>query len=220
MRPAAGRTGVLGGTFDPVHEGHVKAAEAARQALALDRVLFIPAHEPPHRPARPHASAFHRFAMVSLAIAPYPHFEASDVELEGSGPSYTADTLRRLHDGGCEASQLFFILGTDAFAEIATWHEYPAVLDLAQFAVISRAGQSPAILRERLPDLAPRMRVVTEPPFEMAPGPSGAILLIESATPDVSSTRIRERAARGLSLAGLVAPEVERHIGRHRLYHP
>jgi nicotinate-nucleotide adenylyltransferase len=220
MRPRPGRTGILGGTFDPVHEGHVAAAEAACAALALDRVLLIPSHLPPHRPAQPRASAFHRFAMVSLAVVPYPHFQASDIELEGPGPSYTADTLRRLHEGGCEASQLFFILGTDAFAEIATWHEYPAVLDLAHFAVISRAGQSLGILRKRLPDLAPRMRVVAEPPFETARRPSRAIWLIESATPDVSSTGIRERAARGLSLAGLVAADVERHIGRHGLYQP
>jgi nicotinate-nucleotide adenylyltransferase len=198
----------------------VAAAEAARLALALDRVLFVPSHEPPHRSASPRASAFHRFAMVSLAIAPCPHFVASDVELQRSGPSYTSDTLRRLHESGCSASQLFFILGTDAFAEIATWHEYPAVMDLAHFVVISRPGQSLEILQEQLPDLAPRMHAVTEPPPEEATGPSVTVLLVKSATPDVSSTGIRERAARGLSLAGLVAPEVERHIGRHRLYHP
>jgi len=220
MTSASGRTGLLGGTFDPVHEGHMAAAEAARLALALDRVLFIPSHRPPHRSAQPRASAFHRFAMVSLAVAPHQHFMASDVELQRSGPSYTAHTLRRLYDVGYEASQLFFILGTDAFAEIATWHDYPAVLDLAHFVVISRPGQSIEVLRERLPNLAPRLRAVAEPPLEEASGPSRAVLLVNAVTPDVSSTDIRKRAAWGGSLAGLVAPEVERHIGKHRLYHP
>jgi nicotinate-nucleotide adenylyltransferase len=218
VKPATGRTGVLGGTFDPVHEGHVAAAQAARLALALDRVLFIPSRQPPHRSARPSASAFHRFAMVSLAIAAHPQFVASDVELQRSGPSFTADTLRRLHEAGYRASQLFFVLGTDAFAEIATWHDYPAVLDLAHFAVISRPGQSLDGLAERFPDLAARMRVMTEPPRAESGGPTCAVFLVNAPTPDVSSTGIRERAAGGLSLAGMVAPEVERHIGRHRLY--
>jgi cytidyltransferase-like protein len=89
MTPLIGRTGVLGGTFDPVHEGHVAAAEAARTALGLDQVLFIPSHRPPHRAAQPRASAFHRFAMVSLAVGTHPGLLASDLELERPGPSYT-----------------------------------------------------------------------------------------------------------------------------------
>jgi nicotinate-nucleotide adenylyltransferase len=219
MTPLIGRTGVLGGTFDPVHEGHVAAAEAARSALALDRVLFIPSHRPPHRAAQPRASAFHRFAMVSLAIGTHPGFLASDLELERPGPSYTADTLRRLHEAGYEASQLFFILGTDAFAETATWRDYPAVLDLAHFVVVARPGQALGLMKARVPDLLARMRLVAEGARDDADEPPCAVFLVNAGTPDVSSTQIRERAARGTSLAGLVAPDVERHIGRHRLYH-
>jgi len=218
MSPASGRTGVLGGTFDPVHEGHVAAALAAHRALALDRVLFIPSHQPPHRPAHPVASAFHRFAMVSLAVAPHPPLIASDMELQEPGPSYTALTLRRLAEAGVRASQLFFITGTDAFAEIATWYDYPAVLDLAHFVVISRPGQSFAVLRERLPELAPRMRLAGDRPLEETDRPPRAIFLVNAATPDVSSTEVRERAAGGETLAGLVAPDVERHIGKYELY--
>ena len=218
MSPSRGRTGVLGGTFDPVHEGHVAAALAAHRAIALDRVLFIPSHQPPHRSAPPVASAFHRFAMVSLAVAPHPELVASDVELQAPGPSYTALTLRRLYETGLRASQLFFITGTDAFAEIATWYDYPAVLDLAHFVVISRPGQPFTALSERLPDLAPRMRLVADRPPDVTDGPPCAIFLVNAATPDVSSTGIRERAARGERVTGLVAPEVEGHIGRHRLY--
>lgn len=218
MIPESGRTGVLGGTFDPVHGGHIAAAEAACGALSLDRVLFVPSHQPPHRPAEPRASAFHRFAMVSLAVAARPHFAASDLELRRPGPSFTGDTLRELQRSGLTPQQIFFIIGTDAFAEIATWHDYPALLDLAHFVVIARPGQSFEALRDRLPALAPRMRAVGEDRVRLeAPG-SCAIFLVNAATPDVSSTEIRDRAARRLSLAGLVAPEVERHILKHGLY--
>jgi nicotinate-nucleotide adenylyltransferase len=219
MTALPGRTGVLGGTFDPVHGGHIAAAEAARAALALDQVLFMPSHRPPHRAEKPRASAFHRFAMVSLAVGTHPGFLASDLELERPGLSYTADTLRRLHEAGYEASQLFFILGTDAFAEIATWRDYPAVLDLAHFVVVARPGQGLEPTKGRVPDLAARMRPAIDGVRDDVEGTRCAVFLVNAVTPDVSSTGIRERAARGASLAGLVPPDVERYIGRHRLYH-
>jgi nicotinate-nucleotide adenylyltransferase len=213
------RTGILGGTFDPIHAGHLAAADAACRALALDEVLVVPSHEPPHRAGRPLASAFHRFAMAAIAAASDPRLVVSDLELGRPGPSFTADTLRTLHASGLAATQLYFILGTDAFAEIATWHGYPGLLDLAHFAVISRPGQSLDALRARLPRLADRMR---DPGAGLAPAPgdtaSPRVFLVQSDTPNVSSTDIRARAADGRSLAGLVTPEVERHILRHRLY--
>lgn len=218
MIPEQGRTGILGGTFDPVHEGHIAAAEAACAALALDRVLLVPSQAPPHRPSQPRASAFHRFAMVALAVGAHPRLVASDVELGLPGPSYTAMTLRRLLDDGYQASQLFFIAGTDAFAEIAAWYDYPAVLDMAHFVVISRPGQTFGLLRDRLPALVPRMRVVPADGPEAGHAAACSIFLIKAATPDVSSTEIRERAAQGGPLAGLVASDVERHIRKHRLY--
>jgi nicotinate-nucleotide adenylyltransferase len=212
------RTGVLGGTFDPIHLGHLSAADAARAALDLDEVLFVPSHQPPHRAEPPRASAFHRFAMVALAVGPREGFVASDVELRTPGPSFTAVTLRSLHGAGWPASQLFFITGTDAFAEIATWHEYPDVLGLAHFVVISRPGQSFDALRGRLPRLADRMcEVSAEPPGDDRAA-SPCIFLVHADTPDVSSTEIRAHAAGGRALSGLVPPEVERHIERHRLY--
>src|SRR5262249_39122927 len=126
---ATRRMGLIGGTFDPVHYGHLDAADAARLALGLDEVTFIPAHVPPHRSAQPRASAFHRFALLALALAGRSGYHASDLELGRQGPSFTVDTLRDLHRQGWSPAQLFFIIGADAFAEIATWHEYPAVLD-------------------------------------------------------------------------------------------
>jgi nicotinate-nucleotide adenylyltransferase len=215
----AQRTGVLGGTFDPIHVGHLAAAAAAARALALDEVIFIPSHQPPHRSAPPQASAFHRFAMVVLATAEDERFVASDVELRTPGPSFTALTLRALHAAGLPASQLFFVTGTDAFAEIATWHDYPAVLDLAHFAVISRPGQSFDELRARLPRLAGRMcEVNADPPHGDRTSGSPCIFLVRADTPDVSSTEIRAHAAAARPLAGMVPPAVDRHIGRHRLY--
>jgi nicotinate-nucleotide adenylyltransferase len=218
MNAEPGLTGILGGTFDPVHEGHIAAALAASQSLSLDRVVLVPSHLPPHRPALPRASAFHRFAMVALAVSGHSKLAASDVELRLPGPSFTAVTLRHLQAHGYRPSQLFFIIGTDAFAEVASWHDYPAVLDLAHFVVISRPGQSFDGLFDRLPDLAPRMRQVTAPGATPGPDASCAIWLVNAATPDVSSTLIRERAAAGEPLRGLVASDVEGHIRKHRLY--
>lgn len=213
-----GRLGVLGGTFDPIHLGHLSAALTGRRALALDEVLLIPSHQPPHRSAPPQVSTFHRFAMVSLATMSDPCLVASDFELMRPGLSYTAVTLRALHAEGHAASQIFFIIGIDAFADIATWHDYPAVLGFAHFAIVSRPGQSFDVLRARLPGLSPEMIDVGFYPPSAAQTSSPHIFLVRGDTPDVSSTDIRQRAARGASLAGLVPPEVERHIERHRLY--
>jgi len=209
------RIGLLGGTFDPIHCGHIDAAIASRDALRLERVLLVPSHIPPHRPAQPLASAFHRFAMTALAVNGLDRLVASDNELRADGPSYTADTLDRLHRAGHPASQIFFITGVDAFAEIATWRRYPEVLGLAHFVVVSRPGYSHASLRERLPVLVPRMREIgTGPVLDAQP----SILLLDAATRDVSSSMLRSRLRDGLSISGMVPPAVETHIEQHHLY--
>jgi nicotinate-nucleotide adenylyltransferase len=215
------RVGILGGTFDPIHIGHMAVGEAARAALGLTEVLVVPAHDPPHRAVEPRASAFHRFAMAALAIADAPGMVLSDIELLADGPSFTATTMRRLHGLGFAPIELFFITGSDAFAEIASWRDYPALLDFCHFVAISRPAWPLAALRARLPDLAPRMRLLE------AAGPAGAdpvpaselsIFLVEHRTPDVSSTEIRDRVRDGHLIAGLVPPAVEHHIRRHGLY--
>ena len=209
------RTGILGGTLDPIHCGHLDAAIAARDALGLDRVLVLPSHVPPHRSVQPIASPYHRFAMAALAVNGIDRLFASDEELCAPGPSYTIDTLQRLGRGGHAPSQIFFITGVDAFAEIETWRRYPEVLELAHFAVISRPGHALETLRERLSGLASRMHHVTAPNAVPA---TPSILLLPARTTDVSSTRLRERLAAGESIAGLVPPLVERHILQHGLY--
>ncbi len=214
MRPA-GRLGLLGGTFDPIHFGHLDAADAARTALALDEVRLMPTRDPPHRASEPRSSAFHRFALAALAIDGRTGYRVSDLELRRPGRSYTIDTLRALHVRGWLPSQLFFILGTDAFAEIATWHEYPAVLDAANFAVIARPGTALGDALERL-----RVARAGPPGAGIGAGTSDppAILVVEAHTRDVSSTVVRARLAAGDSIDGLVPPAVARHILAHHLY--
>jgi nicotinate-nucleotide adenylyltransferase len=208
------RVGVLGGTFDPIHQGHLDLAGAARDALALDSVWLVPSHVPPHRP-QPMASAFHRFAMVALAAADRAWLVACDMELREPGPSYTGRTLERLAAAGYAADQIFFITGADAFAEIATWRDYPALLGRAQFVVVSRPGMPVGLLRERVPDLAPRM---VDVPSTAHPSEHLSILLIDAPTPDVSSTEVRRCFREGDPLEGRVPAAVERHARRHDLY--
>ncbi len=205
------RVGLLGGTFDPIHVGHLDAADAAQAALGLTEVWIMPSHLPPHRP-QPMASSHHRFAMVALAVAGRPSWRASDLELARPEPSYTADTLARLHARGYAPEQLVFILGADAFAEIASWHAYPRVLDMAQFAAVSRPGLEASALRRRLPALADRMQDGT------GPATRRGIVLLDRPTANVSATAIRRRLAEGQSVAGLVPPAVAQHIEQHGLY--
>jgi len=201
---ASRRLGILGGTFDPIHFGHLDAADAARRALQLDRVLLIPSFDPPHRPADPMASGFHRFGLVALAIQGYDALSASDMELTRTGRSYTADTLRAVAHEGWRPSQIFFILGSDAFAEIATWREYPAVLDTANFVVIARPGTTLDAAAERTSALRGRL--------------GQSIFLVEARTRDVSSSTIRARLAARQPIDDLVPAAVARHIAAHHLY--
>jgi nicotinate-nucleotide adenylyltransferase len=209
------RLGVLGGTFDPVHFGHLDAAAAAQAALSLDEVRFIPSSDPPHRSVEPHASVFHRFALVALAIEGVPGHRVSDIELGREGPSYTVDTLRALHGMGWTPSQLFFILGADAFAEIATWRAFPGVLDAAHFVVVARPGASLEASTPLAPELRARLRRDTG---EAAGACPSAIYLVEAQTRDVSSTAIRRRLAEGRPIDDLVPSSVARHIAAHHLY--
>jgi nicotinate-nucleotide adenylyltransferase len=210
------RLGILGGTFDPIHVGHLDAADAASAALALDEIVLMPAHDQPLRVSEPRATVYHRFALAALAVEDRPDWRVSDMELVRQGRSYTEDTLRALHQSGWRASQLFFILGTDAFAGIASWHGYPGVLDLAHFVVIARPGVAIDEATMRIPEVRSR----TSPPptgEERFDGPT-RIFLVLAHTHDVSSTTIRERLAGGLPIDDLVPPRVARHIEKHHLY--
>ena len=206
------REGLLGGTFDPIHFGHLGVADAARAALALERITLLPAPMPPHR-GTPRASAPHRFAMTALAIQDRPWMRMSDVEFDSPGPSYTDTTLDRLAARGIDTRALVFIIGADAFRDISSWKNFPAVLGRCHFAVVSRPGLSASDLRSVLPALSPRMV-----PTPCAVPAEPCIFLVDSPTPPVSSTGIRERLAAGSSIAGLVPPAVLEYIEKHELY--
>jgi nicotinate-nucleotide adenylyltransferase len=159
--------------------------------------------------------------MARLAAAgSHEPLRASDLELTRPGTSFTADTLRALHGTGLNPWQIYFLTGVDAFAEIATWREYPALLDLAHFVVCARPGHTLAGLADRMPDLAPRLlptAALRARPV-LGRGAPTRIFLLNADTPDVSSTTIRARARAGLPIADLVPPEVDHYIRRHRLY--
>lgn len=207
------RLGLLGGTFDPIHCGHLDLAAAASTALNLTSLWFLPANVPPHRHSTS-ASGFHRFAMVALAVSGERLWQACDLELGHAGPSYTSATLRRLHEQGYAPTELYFVIGADAFSEIATWHHYPDLLEDAHFAVVSRPGRPVAALPHELPMLAARM--VAPGAAEQVSTPS--IFLIDAQTADVSSTEVRHRRGLGRPIVGLVPPAVDQHIEQHGLY--
>jgi nicotinate-nucleotide adenylyltransferase len=216
---SATRIGILGGTFDPVHAGHIDTALAARRALALERVLVMPTGTPPHRAAPPTASRFHRFAMTALAVTGLDGLLVSDLEIGITEPCYTFDTLARLHATGLAASQIYFITGADAFQEIETWNWYPRVLEMAQFVVVSRPGHAAGGLPAKLPALAARMRAAaTGVDASRQPASPLEVLLVDVATRDVSSTEVRQRLEAGISVAGLVPAAVATYIAQHGLY--
>ena len=215
---APSRTGILGGTFDPIHFGHLDVAAAARRALELTEVIFIPSRTPPHRQTVPVASARHRLAMVALAVADQSAYRASDQELRTDGPSYTSVTLEICADAGIPPSQLFFITGADAFAEIASWHDYPNLLSLSHFVVVSRPSHAVSDLRQQLPDLALRMREAGTLGDSDLRHDGTWIWLVDAVTRDISSSDIRTRLAHGDSIAQHVPPSVAAYIERGHTY--
>jgi nicotinate-nucleotide adenylyltransferase len=191
---------VLGGTFDPVHWGHLALAEAARECAALDRVLLVPAAQPPHRPLAA-ASAEERLEMCRLAAGESASLDVSDLEVRRRGPSYTVDTLRELaqshpHD------QLFLVLGWDAARDIGSWRQPDEILALASLVIVPRPG-----LTE--PGPADLIRAGLDP---------SRVVVCERRTPDVRATEVRRLAAAGRPLDGLVPRAVERYLRQRRLY--
>jgi nicotinate-nucleotide adenylyltransferase len=209
IEPADRRVGILGGTFDPIHYGHLAIAEQVREALRLDRVLFVPAALPPHKLHEELAPAADRAAMVALAIAGNPAFAMSEIELRRGGPSYTADTIGELVEEAARqrvAREFYFILSVEALAGLATWYRPSRLLELARLAVVARPG-SP------LPD-ATRLAA-------MVPGGAAGVNRVDcvETTPLAnSSSDVRSRAAAGRSIRYLVPPAVEAYIRDHRLY--
>ena len=195
-----------------MHRGHLDVADAASRALGLDRVLFVPANVPPHR-AQPRASAAHRFAMTALAVHDDDRFDVDDLEMLSDSPSFTAVTLDRLAARGVVIGELFVITGADAFRDIASWKDYPALLDRCHFVVVSRPGAPAPALRSALRDLFGRMM---DPPCPALQEPR--IVLVDAPTAPVSSTDIRRRVASGDPIDDMTPGNVVHHIRKHQLY--
>jgi nicotinate-nucleotide adenylyltransferase len=210
--------GIFGGTFNPIHLGHLRAAEEVREAEALDEVRFVPAALPPHKEAAGLVTPAHRLRMVELAIAGVPGFQLSMIELDRAGPSYSVDTLRTLRAALGEVPRLVFILGFDAFRDFPTWKEPATIFGLCDVVVVTRPPDPPALTREQIP-LAARETFWYDSGSEVFRHPSGHVLKLQRITAlDISAASIRTRVAAGRSIRFLVPPAVEAYIVEHGLY--
>ncbi len=197
------KIGVLGGTFDPVHSGHLVMAEEARLRLKLARVLFVPARQQWLKRDRKIAPATHRLEMVKLAIAIKPHFEISTVDIDRPGPSYSVETMAILQQQLGADSEIFFLVGWDSLAELPQWREPDKLVQLCKLVAVTRPGFN-------RPDLKALESSV--------PGVTQSVVWLDIAPIDISSSDIRKRVAQGLSIHGLVPDEVESYIKERKLY--
>jgi nicotinate-nucleotide adenylyltransferase len=191
------RIGLMGGTFDPPHLAHLAIAEAAREHFLLERVIWLPAGDPPHKPDTVSPQE-HRYAMTLLATADHPHFEVSRLELELEGPSFTLHTLQHYahtHVG----YDLYFIIGADSLQELMTWRRPEEIVKLARVIAVTRPG-SELTLAALPPELAPRINLLPQPGMA------------------ISSTDLRKRVAAGKSIRYLTPAPVETYLRKHRLY--
>ena len=198
-----GSLGILGGTFDPIHLGHLAIAEEARETLGLERVLLVPAAHPPHKPDRPITDAGHRLAMAELAVVGNPAFTVSPMEIERGGLSYTVDTLAELRPDGDGVAPLWFILSAEALAGFPSWREPDRILELARLAVMPRGeGErvDAAWVAAHFPGRDDRVRFLAGP---LLP---------------ISGSVVRRRVAAGRSIRYLVPDPVARYIADHALY--
>jgi nicotinate-nucleotide adenylyltransferase len=191
---------IFGGTFDPIHNAHVEIARAARREFFLDKILFVPAAQPPHKPGRAKATYDHRFEMVKLACTEHPAFEASRLEAPGQDSSranFTIQTIRRVAARLTTHDRLFFIIGSDAFSEITTWYRWRQVAAGVEFVVVLRPGF---------------------PVDESAVPPGVRVYWLRSVHSPVSSSDVRERLKNSRPMRHLLPPAVARYISRHALY--
>ncbi len=219
----SGPLGILGGTFDPIHFGHLRLAEEARGALGLARVRLIPAGQPPHREP-PRCSGEDRLAMARLAVAGNPGLEVDDGEVRSTERSYTLHTLQRLRTELGPARPLVLILGADAFQGLPTWHRWEALFDLAHIAVANRPGSAPharrwpGILSPAL-EAACRGRMANSP-AALAAAAAGRVMPFDMTPLAISASLVRDLLSGGASARYLLPDSVLDYIGLHHLYRP
>ena len=213
--PAARRTAVFGGSFNPIHTGHLLLADEVQELLALDRVLFVPASLPPHKAPATLAAASDRFAMVALAVASHPRFEVSDIEIRRTGPSYTVDTLTELARGGDE---LHLLIGSETFLDLLTWREPRRIATLARLVVVPRAGS----LFD--PESAAAQKVLREiglegfARLERGRTPGRGVLIAHATSLPISASDLRARIREGRSLAYRMPDTVAAYVRARGLY--
>jgi nicotinate-nucleotide adenylyltransferase len=209
--------GIFGGTFNPVHNAHLRIAEESLDQFDLSTVIFVPAADPPHKPRRRQVPFAHRLAMVTLAIEGNPRFSVSGLEGERSGKSYSIDTLRTFQ-ARCPDDRLFFIMGSDSFAEIGTWHEYPAIFTAASLIVVGRPGSAGMPLESALP-VAIADQFWYDVAAQRLTHRCGTTVSYLNGVPlAISSSSIRELLRRGRSVRYLMPDTVERYLKDHALY--
>jgi nicotinate-nucleotide adenylyltransferase len=215
------RLGILGGTFNPIHYGHLAAAEEVRDRLNLDRVLFVPSYLSPHKLEEEAPSADRRMEMVRLAISGNPHFESSDLENKRKGTSFTIDTINALRHR-YPGAELYFITGLDSFIEIRTWHEWETLLTLCFFVVLSRPGYRFADLMkiDFMKSAETELFALDRGVMKQALVRSDAFSIVLETVPlyDISSTDIRQRVKEGRSIKYHLPEAVELYIMNKRLY--
>lgn len=197
------KIGVLGGTFDPVHIGHLEIAGEARRTLNLQEVVLVPAGQPPFKPNRLITPSEQRLKMLYLAVANTPELKVSTIEIERPGPSYTADTLAELKGRYGVDDELFFILGWDSLEQLPEWYQPSRIIELCRLVAVPRPERS----RPSLEELEARV-----------PGISKRVVFLEKPEIDISSSQIRELAARGKTIEHLVPGPVAQYIREHKLY--
>lgn len=196
----------MGGTFDPIHFGHLAVAEEVRFALKLAEMVFVPAGQPPHKQGVTVTPVHHRLSMLELALASNPRFRISTIDVERSGPSYTVDTLRLLHKQWGEETGLYFVIGWDSLEYLLTWHDPAGILaQLAALVAVQRPGY------EDEPDYVERMEY-------RLPGLQQRLLVVPAPQLEISATDLRQRVAEGRPVKYQVPESVERYILDHKLY--
>lgn len=199
---ATKKLGILGGTFDPVHNGHIYSAQAVYKAMELEQVIFIPAYVAPHKVGQDFAPAMDRYNMTALAISGCPYFSVSDIEIRRSGVSYTIDTVKEMQRLFPEY-ELYFIIGADSVPLLHTWNKINELLERVTFVAAGRPGYS---------------HVIDAAAAKLGPVAYDKIKLLDTPEYAVSSTEIRQRIRAGTSLDGLVPAAVEKYIKEHGLY--
>jgi nicotinate-nucleotide adenylyltransferase len=200
---------ILGGTFDPIHNGHLAAAQSVAITFQVDEVHFVPAFSPPHKHVQQITSPFHRFAMVALATSPIDRFRTSTIEVDAFEKRYTIQTLEAMKRS-YPSAQLLFIIGTDMYQELESWKDYRRLFELAHLAIVNRPGFS---FRE---DLAP-FQVVTK--IQAVPLPAEpAVFYLPFVEQPISSTEIRDDRRRGVQVSQWLPPMVWNYIEKHKLY--